>query len=271
MELRNLISQFPDYYQNSFMKKEIKIYIDSIHEEHIQGWFINTPTPKNNKILLFLDKKYKAVTLANSERQDVAEAHGQLLCGFCFDIKKFSSYRLLELKSENKELLLSLKVENKQTGNKKQTVKLMPLPYSSLPYKKLEKLKIDLSKEINGHNWYSAEPSGRWGGPELESTLSIPALAEGDYRLELEIGNDYCDLETLEVMFNKKPVNFLNSEFNSPILLQAEIQAEKQYPFWHLSFNYSKTLSPEGDSGADQRKLGLFLKTVNLTKISSSN
>ena len=253
------------------MKKEVKIYIDLINEEYIQGWFINSPAPENNKILLFLDKKYKAVTLANSERQDVAEAHGQLLCGFCFDIKKFSSYKLLELKSDNKELLLSLNVKNKQTGNKKQTVKLIPPPYSSLSYKKLEKLKIDLSKQINGHNWYSAEPGGRWGGPELQSTLNIPALAVGHYRLELEIGNDYCNLETLEVMFNKKLVTFLNSEFNSPVLLQAEIQAEKQYSFWHLSFNYSKTLPPEGDSGVDQRKLGVFLKTVNLTKISSSN
>ncbi len=250
------------------MKKEIKIYIDSINEEHIQGWFINSPAPENNKILLFLDKKYKAVTLANSERQDVAEAHGQLLCGFCFDIKKFSTFRQVELKTDNKKTLLCVTVENKQAGKKKQFVKLIPPPYSSKPYKKLEQLKIDLSKQISGSNWYSAEPAGRWGGPELESTLQIPALAPGKYRLELDISNNFCGLDTMKVMFNHNPVQFSNTQYQAPVILQAEVQAEKLL-FWDLRFNYSETCPPEGELGADQRKLGIYLKSVLLTKVSS--
>ena len=247
------------------MKKDIKIYIDSIDENTIKGWFINTPAPENNKLLLYLDAQYKAVTLADIERQDVADAHGQLHSGFCFDMKKFPLYANLELRSESKEILLSLKTKQNKNSDIKKKLRELKSPYSQAS-QKLKQISIDLSRQINGTNWYDAEPGGRWGGPEIEGTLSLPALTTGKYLLELEIGNEFCDLETMEVMFNKKPVKFLNTEYHSPVILKAEVEAEKDYPFWQLIFNYSKTCPPEGNLGTDQRKLGVFLKAVTLIK-----
>jgi len=249
------------------MKKEIKIYIDSIDNKMIQGWFINSPAPENNKILLFLDGQYKSITQANLERQDVADAHGQLHSGFCFDIKRFPLFQHIELRSDRKDVLLNVKVKpGKSSRNKKQPLELTS-PYSQERHKQLEQIKIDLSKQINGDNWYDAEPTGCWGGPDLESTLKIPALAVGTYQLLLDIASDFCGLAEMKIVFNDNPVKISNAEAHSPVILQAEVQVEKQYPFWQLNFIYPKTSPPEGESGADQRRLGIFLRSVTLTKI----
>lgn len=254
------------------MNEDIKIYIDLIDESTIQGWFINVIEPESNKILLYLDGDYKAVTLANVERQDVAEAHGKLESGFCFDITKFPVFQKIEIRSDNKDLLLSLENierENTQTDSR-QFSGIVPI-YSQERHRLLEKITIDLTRPINGDNWYDIEPTGRWSGPKLESTLNIPALSEGNYQLQLEIGAAFCDLAAMEVMFNNQPVRFLNTEYHLPVLLYAEVSVDKQYSFWHLSFKYPETHPPEGELGADQRKLGIFLKNVSLTKITSVN
>lgn len=252
------------------MKKDIKIYIDSIDSNTIQGWFINTPSPEKNKLLLYLDGQYKAVTLADQERHDVADAHGQIHSGFCFDIKKFPIFQHIELRSERKDVLLSLKVkQNELTRSKKQPLELIS-PYSQDRHKQLEQIEIDLSKLIDGDNWYDGEPTGRWGGPELISILNIPALIAGSYRLELHIKNEFCGLEAMKVMFNNNPVNFINTQYQAPVILKAEVHAEELF-YWRLSFEFPKTCPPEGESGADQRRLGIYLKTVTLTKISSGN
>jgi len=248
------------------MKKEIKIYIDSIDGEKIQGWFINSPEPKNNKVLLFLDGQYVAITVANLERQDVADAHGQLYSGFCFDIKKFPVFQQVELYSEDKNKLLDQEVKQDEKSSSQEQSLVIKSPYSQDRHKTLKYIKIDLSKQIKGDNWYDPESTGRWGGPEIESTLSIPALTAGNYQLELEIESEFCGLEDLKVLFNHQPVTFLNTQYQTPVTLQAEVAVEKQYPFWQLNFIYPQTCPPEGESGADQRKLGIFLRSVTLTK-----
>ena len=93
------------------MRKEIKIYIDSIDSERVEGWFINPLAPKKNKILLYLDGQYKATTRANLERQDVAEAHGQLLSGFYFDLTEFSVFNHVQLRSNKGDVLFEVNVE----------------------------------------------------------------------------------------------------------------------------------------------------------------
>jgi hypothetical protein len=250
------------------MKKDIKIYIDSIDSNTIQGWFINTPSPDKNKVFLYLDGQYKAVTLADHERHDVAEAHGQVHSGFCFDIKKFPIFQHLELRSEERDVLLNLNVKQSEGRKSEKQPLELTSPYSQERHKQLDYIKIDLSKLINGDNWYHAEPAGRWGGPELESTLNIPALIAGNYSLELDITHDFCGLEAMTVMFNNNPVHFSNTQYQAPVILQAEVKTEELL-FWRLSFNYPKTCLPEGESGADQRRLGIYLRAVTLTKISS--
>lgn len=253
------------------MNKDIKIYIDIIDNNTIQGWYINPVEPENNKILLYLDGQFKIATIADMERKDVAEAHGKLESGFCFDIKDFPGFEKIDLRLDNSDVLLSLDhIQLKKIPDNRYGIDNTPL-YSQQNHGLLEKITIDLSRPVNGQNWYDIESSGRWGGPELESTLKIPALSEGNYLLQLDIDNAFCDLGAMEVVFNGQPVNFLNTEYHTPVILNAEVVVEKKYPFWHIIFKYPKTCSPEGEEGVDQRKLGIFLKTVILTKISSSN
>ena len=249
------------------MKEDVKIHIDTIDDKLLQGWFINTSNNQENKLLLHLDGQYKAVTLANLERQDVADVHGQLHAGFCFDIKKFVPFKKVTLYNEKKEVLLDVAIKRKA---KKQIKKIDHIsPYSQQNYTQLTELYIDLSRPINGENWYSTEPNGCWTGPLLESSLNIPALAKGAYQLQLEILNDFCDLSELKLFLNDKQIIFLNTEFQSPCVLLAKITVEKNQPFWQLKLNHSKTCPPEGDSGADQRQLGLFLKSVHFSKLDS--
>jgi len=254
----------------NIMKKDIKIYIDIIDNNTIQGWYINPDETENNNILLYLDGQFKLVTIANIERQDVADAHGKLESGFCFDIKKFPIFHNIEIRTDNDELLLSLDhtqqtVEVSSDSSALATGSI----YSQQRHDLLEEITIDLSRPVNGHNWYDIEPSGRWGGPELESALKIPALSKGNFRLQLDIASAFCDLDAVQVIFNDKPVNFLNTQFHAPVILYAEVEVDKKLLFWHLIFKYPETCLPEGEKGADQRRLGVFLKAVILTKIST--
>lgn len=253
------------------MKEEKKIYIDSIDNKGIEGWFINQKNPEKNKVLLYLDGQYKAVTIANIQRQDVADAHGKLESGFYFDIKKFPNFHKLEIYSESKDKLLSLDNIKQEMSLPEEgsSLDLIP-PYSRQRHELLESITIELNRPINGINWYAIEPSGRWAGPELESVLTIPALPKGKYELHLDIASTFCDLETMEVLFNDKPVKFLKTKYHAPVILKAKISVEKDQACWEIIFKFPETCPPDGESGADQRRLGIFLKSVILTRISSS-
>jgi len=245
------------------MRDDIKICVDIIDDYSLSGWFINHNTPEDNQLLLYVDDKYKAMVLADLEREDVKAVHGQLLCGFSFDIEPFSGFKHLKLKSADKTVLFTYK-------NKAENI-TPPLdltaPYSQQRHQQLQRLKIDLSKPINGNNWYDIELTGRWGGPKLKSDLIIPALVAGNYELKLKIDNHFCGLETMKVLLNDEPVKFLNTEFPVPVVLQANIEIKKDLSCWTLTFHYSKTYSPE----MEQRKLAIFLETITFTKIIPSN
>jgi hypothetical protein len=244
--------------------KDKKIYIDSVDRNSVNGWFINLLDPENNKVLLYLDGQYKAITEANTAREDVEETHGKLQSGFFFDLKKFPIFNQIELRSDDKEVLLKANIEH--TENDDQSL-LFTDPYSQERHRQLKQIKIDLSKTINGKNWYDIEPTGRWGGPELKSMLNIPALSIGKYKLEIAIENEFCGLEGLNITFNNNPVEILNTEYQTPVILRAEVLAKEDLNCWQLGFHYPKTSTPSSDSSEDQRQLGIFLASVTLTNI----
>ena len=242
------------------MSNDIKICIDFINNNTIQGWFINTPSPEEDQLSLYLEGEYKAITLANIEREDVKEIHGQLRCGFHFDIERFSNFKNLTLKTTKGVVIFT------HTNDVKAKDSTLISPYSQNHHRQLQKIKIDLSKPINGGNWYDIEPTGRWAGPELESSLIFPALMAGNYQLALKIDNHFCDLETMVVLFNDEPVNFSNTEFQVPIVLQAKVDVKENLSFWKICFKFSKNFTPDGNM-TEQRKLAIFLETVTLSKI----
>ncbi|MEL6826344.1 MAG: hypothetical protein AAFN91_08865, partial [Pseudomonadota bacterium] len=46
---------------------------------------------------------------------------------------------------------------------------------------------IDLRSYVNGTGWHHAEEIGRWAGASLSSTVKIPALEKGKYRLTVRV------------------------------------------------------------------------------------
>jgi hypothetical protein len=245
---------------------DIKICIDLLNDHTIAGWFINIPTLEEDQISLHIDGQYQAITQANFIREDVEKAHGQLHCGFSFDLTRFFPYQDLVLKSANKKVIYSYTHSIKSS----KTSLALSAPYSQQRHYLLQSIKIDLSKPINGHNWYDIEPTGRWGGPELESTLIIPALVAGNYQLDLKIDNHFCDFKAMTVKLNDKLIHFSNTDFPPSVILQAEVSIEKTLSFWQLVFNYSEIHSTD-NSQIEQRKLALFLETVTLSKRTSTN
>jgi len=248
------------------MNKEIKIYLESVDKQAITGWFINSPNPEENKLMLYLDGAYKAITVADKERVDVAEIHGQLRSGFSFDRDKYPIFNKIELRTSAGKMILTADVSFENESVLQDSL-MIKSPYSAQRQQQLKQLSIDFSQRIEGDNWYANEPTGCWAGPGLESTLTIPALDMGRYRLAIAIENEYCDLKTMQVKLNGTPFKFISSDYNVPVVLDAEVTVDQELPCWGLAFQFTKTSPPEGENGADQRRLGAFFKTINLTKI----
>ncbi|MCK4494409.1 MAG: hypothetical protein KAU26_10150 [Methylococcales bacterium] len=239
------------------MDNDLKINIDLINHQVIQGWFINTPTPEKDTIDLYLDSVYQGFTHANFERADVQEIHEHLRCGFLFDLARHTHFEVLELKSTD-HVLVSIRNNNFNPNT------VIHERYSQNRHSELTHLNIDLSVPTEGDNWYAIEPTGRWAGPELESTLTIPALVAGTYQLELNVGNHFCDVEKMIVTLNDQPVNFLNTEFPATVTLQAEIIVKEEHPNWTLKFTFAKTGIADEDTD-NNRPLALFLETLTFT------
>lgn len=49
------------------------------------------------------------------------------------------------------------------------------------------KIRIDMRQFINGMNWYDPEHDGRWAGPGTRSTVRLPSLSEGRYKLTMNV------------------------------------------------------------------------------------
>lgn len=127
----------------------------------------------------------------------------------------------------------------------------------------------DLRQEIDGENWYYAEHDGRWAGPEMRSTLRVPALPPGHYRLEL------CAVDAMEpeILFgmsmslNDVPIAIAVPDDNRyPKLVQADFTVAETdvAPVWQFAFTFSKLVSPAERGSDDQRHLAIRLASLCL-------
>ena len=143
---------------------------------------------------------------------------------------------------------------------------------------------LDLRQFIDGENWYSAEHDGRWAGPGTISTLRLPALQKGHYKLELEIV-DAIEPEILREMnlsLNGKLlvlkgrngligpwapfVGLYRKRQKYPLLLRSEIHitdAEVGADLY-LEFGFPKTISAVERGAQDARDLAIRLKMVTI-------
>ena len=129
---------------------------------------------------------------------------------------------------------------------------------------------IDMRREVTGDNWYEAETDGRWAGPGEVSTLSIPALRDGKYRLMLDIAEsiDPEIVTGMELSLNGLPLPFSVEEYHGgPAFIDAEFSTGELggAAVWEVRFMFPKLVSPSEQGEEDERKLTIRLKSLTLS------
>lgn len=148
---------------------------------------------------------------------------------------------------------------------------------------------IDLRNFIDGNNWHNPEETGRWAGPGNETTINIPSLKSGRYKLSINIISA-MSLEIIKgfsVSFDDKriPVKHRTlSNLSGPIAAlkraKSRIRTNKtSFPVLitgiinyeaskdnspKLTFTVPTTIAPSAIEGDDDRLLSVFIQDIIL-------
>lgn len=138
-----------------------------------------------------------------------------------------------------------------------------------------EKLLIDLRQEFEGDNWYYPERDGRWAGPNTVSTIKMPQLTPGIYRLELTLvdGMEYSIVKNMIVRFNGtvletklqgRTTGFFAKRHHYPLVLSAtiEIPAHQEHHTDSIQLEFHKLISPSERGSDDQRMLAVRIRSL---------
>jgi hypothetical protein len=149
---------------------------------------------------------------------------------------------------------------------------------------------IDMRHVIDGTNWHNAEHDGRWAGPGPTSSIRLPALPAGRYRLELEIVDAILPeiARATGVRVNGTPVKTRMHSLGrldgamAP-LKHAYLTYYKRRPIYpllvkgeftigdgagdspsRLELDFPRTVSPASTGGTDSRHLAIRLRQVRV-------
>lgn len=143
---------------------------------------------------------------------------------------------------------------------------------------------VDMRNFVDGQNWYNAEHDGRWTGPTEVSTLRLPAVAAGDYRLEFDIVDAMSrDILTgLSVKLDGKPLKLRGSKVFSgsklrlpfmrrrkltyPQVVTADVRLDGTGRGSELEFTVPETISPVLRGSRDDRHLGIRLRKIAIVR-----
>lgn len=153
---------------------------------------------------------------------------------------------------------------------------------------------IDVRSYIDGAGWHSAEQNGRWAGRNLTSSVEIPPLKAGRYRLEINVTDAMAvDIfKGLSLLFDGRPLSHSTKLLANvggrlaPLRrIKADLQkVEKPYPvklvahiaetavdfsaFSHtLEIKCPRVISPSDRGGTDGRQLSICVDQINLEKV----
>lgn len=94
----------------------------------------------------------------------------------------------LEAQFRQAQLVNNVKPGNSTTGSPEEVMATNGvITQTALAPSEFEPIRLDLRQVISGLNWHEAEHDGRWGGPGTQSTLTLPELPKGRYRLSILI------------------------------------------------------------------------------------
>lgn len=134
-------------------------------------------------------------------------------------------------------------------------------------------LDIDMRGDIIGANWWHAEPTGRWAGPENQSSIQVPALDQGRYHLEISVVSEIDGgiIDGMRTSFNGSVLKLQRNGQGIPCELFAEVDVPVTYrlPFWSIKFEFSKLKSPYENGLPDDRRLAIMLDHIRLTRLPS--
>ena len=151
---------------------------------------------------------------------------------------------------------------------------------------------VDLRQVIDGENWYYAERDGRWAGPDTISTLRLPAMTRGSYRVTLDIADAIAPdvLRGMQVSVNGTPLQIslkslgkIDGRLGSlkkiyvtqykrdqmfPVRAsgQLEIDDEKAGKPLRMELKFPKVISPAERGYADSRRLAIRLRSVHINQ-----
>lgn len=196
-----------------------------------------------------------------------------------------------ELEQESQLLLLQLnqvqeELENYYTKYQELTSNKQALSCSA-DAKRFSPVVIDMRGNIQAENWYAVEKEGRWAGPERVSTITIPPLEAGQYRIELDVGDamNPSILQNTAVSFNGRRLFFIDNDGPRRVAAASGGSSAKgsRYPvrwqtifsvgsadmgqFGKLRFEFPSLLSPAATGTDDARKLAIFLRAVRISPL----
>lgn len=132
-------------------------------------------------------------------------------------------------------------------------------------------LDIDMRGDITGANWWHTEPTGRWAGPENQSSIQVPALGHGKYRLEISVVSEIDGgiIDGMRTSFNGSAIQLQRNGQGLPCELVAEVDVPENYrlPFWSIKFEFSKLKTPRENGLPDDRRLAIMLDRIRLTRL----
>ncbi|MFN7139444.1 MAG: hypothetical protein ACK4UN_08905 [Limisphaerales bacterium] len=130
---------------------------------------------------------------------------------------------------------------------------------------------VDMRGDITGANWWHAEPSGRWAGPENQSSIQVPALGHGKYRLEISVVSEIDGgiIDGMHTSFNGTVLRLKRNRNELPCELVAEVDVSENYrlPFWSIKFEFGKLKTPRENGLPDDRMLAIMLDHIRFTRI----
>ena len=137
---------------------------------------------------------------------------------------------------------------------------------------------MDLRHPLDGNNWYEAEADGRWTGPGLTSTLQLPPLAGGTYKLALTT----VDVMQPSILLGLTIKAVLAGTPQPPVPLVHGLQADNPtYPSistceitlphnadtWQLQLTLPHNICPADIGRDDRRRLGLRLQSLRIIAV----
>jgi hypothetical protein len=132
-------------------------------------------------------------------------------------------------------------------------------------------LDIDMRGDITGSNWWHTEPTGRWAGPENQSSIQVPALGHGKYQLEISVISEIDGgiIDGMRTSFNGSALQLQRNGQGLPCELVAEVDVPVTYrlPFWSIKFEFSKLKTPRENGLPDDRRLAIMLDHIRLTRL----